>query len=107
MSGGTSCKCAERREPLTAPPASNRPARLWRCVAYKHNYSAFNGYHYTPSDYSAISCVRCGAVWRTRADYAVLLSNLAEDEKFISSGYAGHAEAMERLGRTPYQRGKE
>lgn len=31
------------------------------------NYSAFNGYRYTPSDYSAVLCTTCGASWRTKA----------------------------------------
>jgi hypothetical protein len=33
------------------------------------NYSAFNGYHFTPSDYSAVQCLTCGASWRTKAKY--------------------------------------
>lgn len=30
-------------------------------------YSAFNGYHYTPSDYSGVRCRTCGHLWRTKA----------------------------------------
>ena len=33
------------------------------------NYSAFNGYHRTPSDYSGVSCRGCGKCWRTKAAY--------------------------------------
>jgi hypothetical protein len=33
------------------------------------NYSAFNGYHYTRSDYSTVRCAVCGSHWRTKADY--------------------------------------
>lgn len=33
------------------------------------NYSAFNGYHFTPSDYSAVYCGACGTPWRTKAAY--------------------------------------
>lgn len=32
------------------------------------NHSAFNGYHYTPSDYSSIRCMTCGWHWRTKAN---------------------------------------
>ena len=56
---GTACRCG------------NRDA--WRVVHYRCNYSAFNGYHYTPSDYSAVGCLTglggCGARWRTKAQY--------------------------------------
>lgn len=40
-------------------------------VQYKCNYSAFNGYHYTVSDYSEVRCVRpgCHGQWRTKAKY--------------------------------------
>lgn len=33
------------------------------------NSSAFNGYRWQPSDYSAVLCVWCGRVWRTKAKY--------------------------------------
>ena len=33
------------------------------------NYSAFNGYHRTPSRYSGLVCLNCGAMWRTKAKY--------------------------------------
>lgn len=42
-------------------------------LTYRGNYSAFNGYRFTPSDYSAVSCTRCGAVWRTNAGWVELL----------------------------------
>lgn len=60
MSGGPVCKCGKRD--------------AWRVVRYKGNRSAFSGYHFTPSDYSSVSCERdlggCGAMWRTKARYA-------------------------------------
>ena len=65
MSQGNSCKCQE---------ATKAPKyRSW--FVYKRNYntSAFNGYHYTPSDYSSVSCRECGACWRTKAAYVGLL----------------------------------
>lgn len=59
MSGGTVCKCG-KREALVV-------------VLYKANRSAFNGYHWTPSDYSAVLCDPdrggCGVYWRTKAAY--------------------------------------
>lgn len=33
------------------------------------NYSAFNGYHFTPSDYSEVMCLKCGWRWRTKAQW--------------------------------------
>lgn len=61
MSGGTACKCDERTK---APKYRNWEVRQYRC-----NHSAFNGYHYTSSDYSSVSCRVCQALWRTKADY--------------------------------------
>ena len=45
------CKCSERKKP------ANR--RKWRILQYKCNHSAFNGWRYTRSDYSEITCLRC------------------------------------------------
>lgn len=39
------------------------------CTMYKCNYSAFNGYRKTFSDYSQIVCRRCGAVWRSKGKF--------------------------------------
>lgn len=41
------------------------------CTMYKRNYSAFNGYHFTLSDYSEVRCTRhgCHGRWRTKAAY--------------------------------------
>lgn len=33
------------------------------------NFSAFSGYHFTPSDYSEVVCGDCGTRWRTKARY--------------------------------------
>lgn len=62
MSGGDACKCAERKKPIGE--------RLWECWQYKCNFSAFNGYHYTPSDYSLVYCTACRGLWRTKAAWA-------------------------------------
>ncbi len=65
MSQGTACKCDE----------STRAPKYRNWIVYRRNcnYSAFSGYHYTPSDYSGVSCRKCGAVWRTKANYVSLL----------------------------------
>lgn len=41
----------------------------WRVSAYRCNYSAFNGYARTPSQYSGLYCTKCRGVWRTKAAY--------------------------------------
>ena len=41
----------------------------WRVLVRNANYSAFNGYHRTPSDYSSLRCGTCGRCWRTNAGY--------------------------------------
>lgn len=61
MSGGTTCKCKESTKKIEE--------RNWVVVNRKCNYSAFNGYKRTPSDYSAIKCQSCIACWRTKAGY--------------------------------------
>lgn len=66
MSGGYICKCEEASKPIFE--------RAWRVVQYRCNHSAFNGYHYTPSAYSAIVCDRCHSSWRTTAPYADTLA---------------------------------
>lgn len=45
----------------------------WYVIQRYCNYSAFNGYHRTPSDYSAIRCPTCRGVWRTKAAYVATL----------------------------------
>lgn len=56
MSGGTSCLVRE-----------HRPG--WYVTVRKANYSAFNGYHRTPSAYSEVRCPTCPTTWRTKARY--------------------------------------
>ena len=58
MSGGRGCKCKPK------------DMSKWEVLQYKCNHSAFNGYRYTPSDYSSITCTECGHCWRTKAAYA-------------------------------------
>lgn len=59
---GKTCSCKESMKGRVS-------ARLWRIYAYKCNYSAFNGYKHTASDYSGVVCARCGVVWRTKSAY--------------------------------------
>jgi hypothetical protein len=73
MSGGWTCKCEESKKPLAE--------RAWRVSQYRCNHSAFNGYKRTPSRYSAITCLKCRAWWRTTAAYADALPNLTEAER--------------------------
>jgi hypothetical protein len=61
VSGGTACACPERLKPVKE--------RKWLVRQFMCNHSAFNGYHYTRSDYSSINCTECGHVWRTKAAY--------------------------------------
>lgn len=63
MSGGPVCQCGTRE--------------AWRVTARNCNYSAFNGYRRTYSDYSEVTCDRrlggCGRFWRTKAAYVAAL----------------------------------
>lgn len=61
MSVSFSCHCSERRKPVAD--------RNWVVVQRKCNHSAFNGYHYTPSEYSTVWCNECHALGRTKAGY--------------------------------------
>ena len=62
MSGGKACTCPQR---LAAIFRLNH----WFVLARNCNHSAFNGYHWTPSDYSLIGCIKCRNEWRTRSGY--------------------------------------
>ena len=57
--------------PCTCPGTRNDKMKNWVVTRRYGNCSAFNGYHFTPSDYSAISCTveGCTGCWRTKADY--------------------------------------
>lgn len=61
MSSGEACSCDERKKPLKD--------RQWEVMTYRGNHSAFNGYKFTSSDYSAVVCNACNYSWRTKADY--------------------------------------
>jgi len=53
--------CPERKKPMAE--------RAWRIMQYRHNHSAFNGRHFTPSDWSSIICDACGACGRSKAKW--------------------------------------
>lgn len=61
------CKCGERKKPVSE--------RQWGVSQRFCNHSAFNGYHYTPSDYSSIVCFVCWECWRTKAEYVYHLQD--------------------------------
>lgn len=61
MSTSFGCKCPERQKPTDA--------RNWVVLSRNCNYSAFNGYHKTYSEYSTVSCLSCRAVGRTKAGF--------------------------------------
>lgn len=64
MSTGNKCKCGNQFLFVTQ--------RL--C-----NHSAFNGYRYTPSDYSAVRCAKCGMYFRTKSAYVSGLPDAPEN----------------------------
>jgi hypothetical protein len=43
--------------------------RNWGVINRECNFSAFNGYRYSPSDYSKLVCLTCGAVGHTKAKH--------------------------------------
>ena len=54
----------------------------WVVVMRRANRSAFNGYHWTPSDYSALRCLACGRFWRTKAEYVDTVRDARRDEAY-------------------------
>lgn len=52
---------------------------LWWVRVRKANYSAFNGGHRTPSDYSLVTCPACSCHWRTKAAYVDRLPDQPPD----------------------------
>lgn len=52
----------------------------WAVVVRYGNYSAFNGYCFTPSAYSLVKCRACDAHWRTRAGYVAALPDARDSE---------------------------
>jgi hypothetical protein len=52
----------------------------WVVIVRQANYSAFNGYRRTPSDYSLVKCRTCDRHWRTRAAYVAGLPDAERHE---------------------------
>lgn len=75
MSQGISCKCHSHKQPSWRET-------YWRVVQLLCNFSAFNGYHETASDYSGLRCLYCGAFWRTKAKYVHTLKQATREERF-------------------------
>lgn len=65
MSQGYSCRCGEQRKPVKE--------RRWVVLQRQGRCSAFDGYRWMPSDYSAVQCHNCGTVWRTKAAFVASL----------------------------------
>lgn len=68
MSGGSACRCPESQKPIAV--------RGWWVTQRHCNHSAFNGYRETYSRYSALTCEKCPACWRTTAAYVGQLKTL-------------------------------
>lgn len=66
------CRCPERKEPWDS--------RRWRVSKRKYHESSRDYYQKTPSDWSTVICLRCGASGRTKAGYVDRLSDLTEEE---------------------------
>jgi hypothetical protein len=73
VSGGTFCQCGEADKPVAE--------RRWAVAQRRCNHSAFNGYHRTPSEWSAVVCLNpsCSGSWRTKARYVDQLPDAGND----------------------------
>jgi len=68
MGMAISCHCEERGKPVVQ--------RKWGVAQRRCNHSAFNGYRWTPSDYSSVVCLACGGHGRTKANYTTALPDV-------------------------------
>lgn len=75
MSKSFNCHCEERKKPIKS--------RGWFVIDRHCNYSAFNGYRRTVSDYSTIVCKNCRAIGRTKAGYVESLKNIPKDKNGV------------------------
>ena len=77
MSVGTPCVCGRKRGDTADLVVT----------ALKCNHSAFNGYHKTPSDWSAVCCCRpnCYGRWRTKSSYVFDLPNFERDPDAVDA----------------------
>lgn len=65
-SKGIACKCNLKKV---------EKMKNWVVVTYRGNKSAFNGYKFTPSEFSEIKCNKCGNTWRTKMNYVQIILN--------------------------------
>ena len=72
MSGGGFCTC---NKTVRVKRSDTWRRENWRVYDRNCNYSAFNGRKWTPSTYSCIHCLTCGAFWRTKAKYVQILQD--------------------------------
>lgn len=72
MSIGYFCVCTTSRQ---------EKRKHWVVVDRQCHFSAFSGYHYTPSDYSCVRCQTCGRFWRTKAAYVGELPSEPQEGK--------------------------
>lgn len=66
FSRGDSSPVSSTKHGCTCPIS---PRSSWVVVHWRCNYSAFNGYRHTISNYSLVSCLKCHRSWRTKAAY--------------------------------------
>jgi len=64
------CRCDQSAKPFGE--------RSWVVLVRNGNYSAFNSYRFTHSDYSSVTCLDCGRTWRTKAAYVAKLCDALE-----------------------------
>lgn len=76
MSGGHFCECENK---TLAAKVIN-----WRVLQRQCNHSAFNGYHFTPSEWSSIVCLVCRHAWRTKSRYVSRLKDISIEERIRS-----------------------
>lgn len=68
MSGGRACEHRPREEHVVVTDR-------------KGNHSAFGGYRFNPSDYSAVLCLTCGTRWRTNAKWVDRCRTATQQER--------------------------
>jgi len=66
-------------------PACGRTGYSNKRVTVRNgNHSTFNGYRFTPSNYSEIRCKDCRHYWRTKAQYVSQLLDASESDFIMS-----------------------
>jgi hypothetical protein len=79
-----SCKCVHLKSIRHEPHKIAWRLQNWRVRDRCCNHSRFAPGGYAASDYSAVFCVRCGGVWRTKAGYVATLRDGTDGEYFKS-----------------------